>query len=92
MLSENPHAGIYEADTSRTLDCSDCSPNRNQGGMVVVESLEKPCYCIQGSMIGRKEENGPQGDGINREVAFTLDTVRLFCSRRDRVGTGNGGE
>ena len=25
-------------------------------------------------MIGRKEENGPQGDGINREVAFTLDT------------------
>ena len=75
MLSENPHAGIYEADTSRTLDCSDCSPNRNQGGMVVVESLEKPCYCIQGSMIGRKEQNGPQGDGINHEVAFTLDTV-----------------
>ena len=26
-------------------------------------------------MIGRKEQNGPQGDGINREVAFTLDTV-----------------
>ena len=75
MLSENPHAGIYEADTSRTLDCSDCSPNRNQGGMMVVESVENPCYCIQGSMIGRKEQNGPQGDGINREVAFTLDTV-----------------
>ena len=75
MLSENPHAGIYEADTSRTLDCSDCSPNRNQGGMMVIEPIEKPCYCIQGSMIGRKEQNGPQGDGINREVAFTLDTV-----------------
>ena len=26
-------------------------------------------------MIGRKEQNGPQGDGVNREVAFTLDTV-----------------
>ena len=75
MLSENPHAGVYEADTSRTLDCSDCSPNRNQGGMMVVEPVEKPCYCIQGSMIGRKEQNGPQGDGINHEVAFTLDTV-----------------
>ena len=75
MLSGNPHAGIYEADTSRTLDCSDCSPNRNQGGMMVVEPVEKPCYCIQGSMIGRKEQNGPQGDGVNREVAFTLDTV-----------------
>ena len=75
MLSENPHAGVYEADTSRTLDCSGGSPACNQGGMMVVEPVEKPCYCIQGSMIGRKEENGPQGDGINREVAFTLDTV-----------------
>ena len=75
MLSENPHVGVYEADTSRTLDCSNCSPNRNQGGMMVVEPVEKPCYCIQGSMLGRKEQNGPQGDGVNREVAFTLDTV-----------------
>jgi DNA (cytosine-5)-methyltransferase 1 len=75
MLSENPHAGVYEADTSRTLDCSGGSPACNQGGMLVVAPAEKPCYCIQGSMIGRKEQNGPQGDGINREVAFTLDTV-----------------
>ena len=75
MLSENPHAGIYEADTSRTLDCSGGSPACNQGGMLVVAPTEKPCYCIQGSMIGRKEQNGPQGDGVNREVAFTLDTV-----------------
>ena len=75
MLSENPHAGVYEADTSRTLDCSGGSPACNQGGMMVVEPIEKPCYCIQGSMIGRKEQNGPQGDGVNREVAFTLDTV-----------------
>ena len=75
MLSENPHAGVYEADTSRTLDCSGGSPACNQGGMLVVAPAENPCYCIQGSMIGRKEQNGPQGDGINREVAFTLDTV-----------------
>ena len=75
MLSENPHAGIYEADTSRTLDCSGGSPACNQGGMLVVAPAEKPCYCIQGSMIGRKEQNGPQGDGVNCEVAFTLDTV-----------------
>lgn len=75
MLSENPHAGIYEADTSRTLDCSGGSPACNQGGMLVVAPSEKPCYCIQGSMIGRKEQNGPQGGGVNREVAFTLDTV-----------------
>lgn len=31
--------------------------------------------CLQGSMIGREEKNGPQGDGINEEVSFTLNTV-----------------
>ena len=74
MLSANPHAGVYEALTSRTLDTSGSSPQCHQGGMLVVAPAESPCYCLQGSMIGRKEENGPQGDGINREVAFTLDT------------------
>jgi len=31
-------------------------------------------YCIQGSMIGRADENGPQGDGVNENVSFTLNT------------------
>jgi DNA (cytosine-5)-methyltransferase 1 len=26
-------------------------------------------------MIGRSDENGPQGDGINQDVSFTLNTV-----------------
>ena len=30
---------------------------------------------IQGSMIGRNDKNGPQGDGINEDVSFTLNTV-----------------
>src|SRR5699024_302458 len=29
----------------------------------------------QGSIIGRKDENGPQGSGVNEEVSFTLNTV-----------------
>ena len=32
-------------------------------------------YCIQGSMIGRADKNGPQGSGINEDVSFTLNTV-----------------
>lgn len=31
--------------------------------------------CIQGSMIGRADKNGPQGDGINEDVSFTLNTT-----------------
>ena len=75
MLSGNPHSGIYEARTSRTLDCSGGSPSCNQGGMMVVEPMQDASYCIQGSMIGRRDENGPQGDGVNRDVSFTLNTI-----------------
>ena len=50
--------------------CIRDSPGCNQGGIAVVES-----YAIQGSMIGRNDKNGPQGDGINEDVSFTLNTV-----------------
>ena len=36
MQSDNPHSGFYEADTARTIDTSDQSPVKNQGGMCVV--------------------------------------------------------
>ena len=32
-------------------------------------------YCIQGSVVGRTDENGPQGSGINEDISFTLNTV-----------------
>ena len=37
MKSSNPHSGIYEADTSRTLDLNGGNPACNQGGMAVVQ-------------------------------------------------------
>ena len=67
MKSDNPNSGFYEADTARCLDANGGNPSCNQGGMVVVS--------LQGSMIGRKDENGPQGDGISEDVSFTLNTV-----------------
>jgi DNA (cytosine-5)-methyltransferase 1 len=67
MKSDNPHSGIYEADTSRCLDANGGNPSCNQGGFAVV--------ALQGSMIGRADKNGPQGDGINEDVSFTLNTV-----------------
>ena len=66
MKSDNPHSGFYEADTSRCLDANCGNPSCNQGGMAV---------CVQGSMIGRKDENGPQGNGINEDVSFTLNAT-----------------
>lgn len=67
MKSDNPHSGFYEAETSRTLDANGGNPGCNQGGIAVV--------AVQGSMIGRKDKNGPQGSGVNEDVSFTLDAV-----------------
>lgn len=67
MKSDNPHAGIYETETARTIDQSGGNPACCQGGVAVVS--------IQGSMIGRQEKNGPQGSGIAENVSFTLNTA-----------------
>lgn len=101
MMSDNPHSGFYEADTSRTLDRSGGDPTCNQGGICVVEpvaftqnqrdevrdlgeksaalaaelGMKQQTFVLQGNMIGRKDENGPQGDGVNEDVCFTLDAT-----------------
>lgn len=98
MKSSNPHSGIYEADTSRTIDTSGGNPACNQGGIAVVAfaqnqrdevrdlgeksaclsaepGMKQQTYVLQGNMIGRSDGNGPQGDGINEDVSFTLNTV-----------------
>ena len=36
MKSDNPHSGVYKADTSRTLDNNGGNPACNQGGIAVV--------------------------------------------------------
>ena len=43
MLSDNPRSGIYEADSSRTIDQSGGNPSCNQGGIAVVEG---PTYAM----------------------------------------------
>ena len=73
MQSDNPRSGFYEADTARTLDCNGGNPGCNQGGVCIVE--QPSAFAIQGSMIGRKDSNGPQGSGFNEEVSFTLDAA-----------------
>lgn len=40
MKSSNPHSGIYEADTSRTLDLNGGNPGCNQGGIAVVQGAD----------------------------------------------------
>ena len=85
MLSSNPHSGIYEAEASRTLDGNGGNPSCNQGGVAVVEA-----YALQGSMIGRNDKNGPQGDGVNEEVSFTLNTIDHLSGCPDKWSNPEG--
>ena len=91
MLSDNPNSGFYEAETSRTLDTSNQSPCKNQGGMVVIE--------------GNGSRPSHQGNGYKEsEIMYTLNTVEVpavamsepaytisrdnhFCISEDVAGT-----
>ena len=60
MLSDNPGSGFYEADTARTIDTSNQSPCKNQGGMVVIE--------------GNGSRPSHHGDGFKEsETMYTLN-------------------
>ena len=68
MLSGNPHAGIYEAKTSRTLDLNGGHPGCNQGGIAVVEKA----YPLEGN--GQRPSH--LGDGWNEsDTMFTLNAT-----------------
>ena len=108
MMSDNPHSGFYEAETSRTLDRSGGDPTCNQGGICVVEpvaftqnqrdevrdlgeksaalaaepGMKQQTFVLQGNMIGRKDENGPQGDGVNEDVHWMPLTAMQSVHRR----------
>lgn len=45
MKSSNPHSGIYEAKTSKTLDLNGGNPACNQGGVAIVESVAHAVDC-----------------------------------------------
>lgn len=55
------------------------------GALMATRSDQMQTFVLQGNMIGRKDENGPQGDGINEDVCFTLDATdrHAVCTPED---------
>lgn len=52
-------------------------------------------FSLQGNMIGRKDENGPQGCGVNEDVSFTLNTIdqhAVAYTLKIRSGCEGGGK
>lgn len=61
MMSDNPHSGCYEAETSITVDTSTQNPDKNQGGIMV---LQQPAYGIDRAAFnqGTNAQYKPQID------------------------------
>jgi DNA (cytosine-5)-methyltransferase 1 len=64
------------------------------GALQAEPGMKQQTYVLQGSMIGRKDENGPQGDGINEDVSFTLNTIDhhavVFCDKAATLSANDG--
>lgn len=77
MKSDNPHSGIYEADTARTLDLNGGNPACNQGGI-----------CICEPVAFRKTAHPRTADeGQGWEEATVNDTLNIFDSGETRTPT-----
>lgn len=72
MMSGNPHSGIYEADTSRTLDLNGGNPACNQGGIAVVQQ----CFEAGGDQAPLTYQMQGFGDYRRADVASA-------CKQRD---------
>lgn len=73
MKSKNPHSGCREVDVAKTLDTTDPSPNKNQGGIAIVEPV---AYSI---------ENHPADSRVNIDESGKVQTL----TSRMGTGGGN---
>ena len=73
-----PVSSFYESSLAQYREANVSGTIKASGGVAGGGSetfLAQPTYAIQGSMIGRSDNAGPQGDGINVEVCFTQNTI-----------------
>lgn len=92
MKSSNPHSGIYEADTARTLDLNGGNPACNQGGIAVVQQafdMTHACDVIRECGEIAPSLQARMGTGGN-QVPLTLDGSEVVSTlmARDYKGCG----
>ena len=89
MKSSNPHSGIYEADTSRTLDLNCGNPTCNQGGIAVVNPF---CAGPLTDGEGQRGDNQPaialEHHPMDSRISLAEDGIVQTLNAR--MGTGGG--
>ena len=89
MMSDNPHSGIYEAETSRTLDLNGGNPCCQQGGTVIVEVPGGEVHMDAASVDCRNHRENPEISGTlqakSKSGGYSLNyqnPVRIGCHVR----------
>lgn len=104
MKSSNPHSGIYEADTSKTLDCNGGNPTCNQGEIVVVEPTNNVKCLTPWDYQNKRvfDENGcypcmSSGENSGADFTAVLTAETTYCiqgntiERSDTAGANGKG-
>lgn len=87
MKSSNPHAGIYETNTARTIDVNGGNPACNQGGVVIVYSVDEKMgqtyvHEDMANTLAQRDYKQPQ------TVVYPKKTVgSLMASAYNKLGT-----
>lgn len=72
ILGVDFYNNALNENTSQTLSAAAADKNHTGG---VLEIKNADAISLQGNMIGRSHKNGPQGDGVNEDVCFTLTSA-----------------
>ena len=85
MKSSNPHSGIYEAETSRTLDLNGGNPACNQGGIAIVEPI-----AVATQQGGAEIAENGVCPTITAAAGMSGNNQPWICKTWDARGNGDG--
>ena len=68
--STTPNSGCRVTEQSRTIDTTNPKYSKNQGGIAIVQES----YCIASNTINRQNHNGGNGQGVQKDISYTITT------------------
>jgi len=94
MKSSNPNSGCREVDRANTIDTTNPSPNKNQGGMAIVHPIVSPTITTcKGSRGGSSEEAIDEITALHlAQQAIPIDDGRAIEKNQNGLGVGKPGD
>ncbi len=82
MMSDNPFSGFYETDTSRTLDRNGGNPCCHQGGLAIVEDMDRGCYQKEVGALCASDSKAPNSQYVQQnKLIMEKSTVRRLTPK-----------